>query len=252
MRAKGLGWLMAGLVGCAGAAYGQDADLTIFVDGALLEHGGLVEVWARPVNDLKAAPQTITLTDRYAKITLQYPAEASYNFRFRPVPSAMNRDGMSRFATQLLSVGTAHDNVDDVEVEFDAQDIRVLPFAEYGAAEPVERASAAWGEVERFDDPPPANEWGARALPQVFDTFGDRRVVGLICTDQGNVSTCTPDPRDALLIEALWWREIAEGRLEKLRDAALRACYDSGGLFKQPEHCDGVAGDGWPAYVPAD
>ena len=66
------------------------------------------------------------------------------------------------------------------------------------------------------------------------------------------VTVCTPHPDDALLMEALWWRAIAEGRLERLRHDALRACYDGGGLFGRPERCDPVPGRGWPTYEPRD
>ncbi|MGL4319582.1 MAG: hypothetical protein ACRCS3_01840 [Paracoccaceae bacterium] len=252
MLSKAVGWLAAGFISLAGAASGQDADLTIFVDGALLEHGGLIVLDAAPSAEAPSAPQTITLTDRFARITLRYPEGASYTFRLRPSPDAAQRPGLDLFTTQALSVGSKTVDGPNGPEEMDSQDIRVLPFAEYGAAEPIERISAAWGETQEFDDVPPANVWGARALPWVFDTFGDRRIVRLICTDQANVSVCTPDPQDALLMEALWWRAIAEGRLERLQDNALSACYDSGGLFGRPSFCDGAPGDGWPVFVPAD
>lgn len=128
----------------------------------------------------------------------------------------------------------------------------MLPFAEYGDPDEAARTAAAWGVTQSFADPPPANEWGARALPGVFDTFGDRRIVRLICADDEAVEICAPDPEDALLMEALWWRAIAEGRLERLRHDALNACYDSGGLFEQPKSCDSVPGRGWPAYEPVE
>jgi hypothetical protein len=252
MRSGCAGWLVAGLIGSVSAAFGQDADLTILVDGALLEHGGLVEIAAAPSPDATTEPQTITLTDRYAQITLRYPQGASYAFRFRPVPDAAGRPGLDLFATAALTIGTRTEDGPDGEQQIDTQSIRVFPFAEYGAAEPIERISSAWGETEQFDDPPPANVWGARVLEQVFDTFGDRRIVRLICTDHASVSVCTPDPDDALLMEALWWRAIAETRLERLRFDALSACYDGGGLFGRPERCDETVGDGWPAYVPGD
>lgn len=246
------GWLVAGVMAVAGAAVAQDADLTIFVDGALLEHGGLVEVSMLAVPDGTTQPQIVTLTDRYAQITLRYPVGASYNFRFRPAPDAADRAGLNNFSTAALGVGTKTETGPDGEQEYDTQEIWVFPFAAYGGGGPAESISAIWGETQEFDDPPPANVWGARALPQVFDTFGDRRGVGLICTDTGAVNVCTPDPGDALLMEALWWRAIAEGRLERLRFNALDACYEGGGLLGRPERCTEDAGDGWPAYVPAD
>jgi hypothetical protein len=244
--------LAAASIWVAGAALAQDADLTILVDGAMLDHGGLVEVRALEVPGLVAVQQTITLTDRFARVTLRYPEGASYNFRFRPVPSAMTRAGIDGFLTDLLTIGGRTDYEGDVAVEYDTQDIRVFPFAEYAGEGSAERVTAAWGETEGYVDVPPADEWGARALQGVFDFGGEAPSVGLICRDQDSVTICTPDPADALLLEAQWWRSIAEGRLERLRFEALNDCYDSGGLFNRPEMCEGVAGDGWPEYVPAE
>ncbi|MFV0475445.1 MAG: hypothetical protein ACK5MQ_14740 [Pikeienuella sp.] len=245
--------LAALLALAAGAAVAQDADLTILVDGPLLEHGGVVEVAVVAAPDVSTAPQTITLTDRYARVTLRDPDGAGYRYRFRPVPAAMTREGMDRFLTEELSYGSHQvDGPDGSPQEADWRSIRVRPFAEYGGPDEATRVAAAWGETERFADPPPANHWGARALPWAFDTFGDRRTVRLICEDDGAVTVCAPDPDDALLMEALWWRSIAEGRLERLRHNALRACYDGGGVFGSPERCEGEAGRGWPTYRPAD
>lgn len=222
----------------AWAAMAQDADVTFLVDGPLLAHGGVVEVSPVPVADADTTPITLTLTDRYARVRFSYPEGASYSYRFRPVPDAMDREGMDQFRTELLSYGSGGDT------------IRVFPFEEYGAPDDATRTNAAWGQTQRFADPPPANHWGARALPLAFDTFGNRRTVGLICRDDGTLSVCTPDPEDALLLEALWWRSIAEGRLERLRHDALRDCYDSGGLLNRPALCGAVPGRGWPAYEP--
>ena len=121
-----------------------------------------------------------------------------------------------------------------------------------GGADIATRTNAAWGEVTGFAARPPANHWGARALPQAFDTVCHRRIVGLICEQMQDVEVCTPAPEDALLMEALWWRAIAEGRLARLNHDALRACYDGGGIFGRPDRCEGVPGRGWPTYEPAD
>ncbi|MEM8693002.1 MAG: hypothetical protein AAGG57_14105 [Pseudomonadota bacterium] len=244
--------LAVGLIWIANALVAQDADLTIFVDGPLLEHGGAVEVTAVPASDISSDPQTITLSDRYARVQLRYPEGASYNYRFRPVPEAMEQDGMERFATEALSVGSRTVDGPNGPQDADWRSIRVQPFAEYGGADPAERTSAAWGETQAFADPPPANHWGARSLRWVFDTFGNRRTVGLICKDNAAVSICTPDPEDALLMEALWWRSIAEGRLERLRHNSLQECYDSGGFLSRPKRCEGEPGRGWPTYLPVD
>ena len=246
------GRLAFGLVCMTSAAFAQDADLTILVDGPLLEHGGVVEVTVIATPEASAAPQTITLTGRYAQVELRYSDKAGYRYRFRPVPDALARDGMELFVTEALSVGGRTVDGPDGPQDADWRSVRVLPFAEYGGSSAADRTSAAWGETRAFADPPPANHWGARALPWVFDTFGDRRSVGLICRDDDAVSVCTPDPDDALLMEALWWRAIAEGRLERLRHDALADCYDGGGSLERPEQCEGVPGRGWPTYRPVD
>jgi|GEM_PF-2905032 len=244
--------LAALMILAASAAAAQDADLTILVDGDLLEHGGVVEVTAVPVADTSTTPQTITLTDRYVRVQLRHRPGASYNYRFRPVPDAMSREGMNLFGTEALSIGGRTVDLPDGPTAADWRSVRVPPFAEYGAQSPAEQTDAAWGKTQAFADPPPANHWGARAMGEVFDTFGERRTVGLICVDDAAVSICTPNPDHALLMEALWWRSIAEGRLERLRHNSLRACYDSGGFFGRPETCNAEPGDGWPTHSPGE
>ena len=234
------------------AAFAQDADLTIFVDGPLLEHGGVVEVTAVPLLNGSPTAQTITLSDRYARVQLPFLEGARYTYRFRPVPDVTERDGMDQFLTEILSFAGRNVDGPDGQIDADWRSVRVFPFQEYAGIDEATRVSAAWGETQAFMDPPPANHWGARALPFAFDTFGNRRTVGLICHESGAVTVCKPDPADALLLEALWWREIAEGRLERLRHDALQECYDSGGLFRRPDRCEGDAGRGWPNYRPAD
>lgn len=244
--------LAVGLIWAAGLAVAQDADLTIFVDGALLDHGGVVEVTAVARPDAPTSPQTITLEDRYVRVELPYREGDSYKYRFRPVPEAMAREGMDRFVTEVLSYGGRSVEGPEGPIEADWRSVRVMPFDEYGALDSATRTAAAWGETQAFADPPPANRWGARTLRWVFDDFGDRRKVGLICADNGAIPVCTPDPDDALLIEALWWRAIAEDRLERLRHEALNDCYDGGGIFGRPKRCTGEPDRGWPSYRPDD
>lgn len=220
------------------------------MDGALLEHGGVIEVTAVPIQDAPVAPRTITLTDRYVRVHLPYREDVSYKYRLRPVPGAMAREGMDRFITEELSFGGRTVEGQDGQIEADWRSVRVVPYEEYGGPDDATRASAAWGETQAFADPPPANHWGARALPRMFDNFGNQRTVRLICADNGAISVCTPDPDDALLIEALWWRAIAEERLERLRHVALTKCYDSGGIWGRPDRCKGKPGRGWPSYQP--
>jgi hypothetical protein len=240
------------LLWMTGAVAAQDAELTILVEGPLLEHGGVVDVLAVKRPGASVAPRIITLSDRYARIELPYPDGATYAYRFRPVNTETGRDGIDQFATEALTVSSRTVEGPDGPEEASMRSIRVLPFAEYGNASEAERTEVAWGVTQRHDAPPPANYWGARAMAYAFDTFGDRRTVGLLCQDQAGLRVCTPDPKDALLLEALWWRKIAEGRLERLRHDALAACYDSGGLLRRPARCDAVPGRGWPSYEPAE
>jgi hypothetical protein len=241
---------IAGLLTVAHAANAQDADLTIWVAGSLFEHGGVVEVTALPSEDGSSAPQTITVSDRYARVQFRHPVGESYNYRFEPSSELPAQAGIELFKTEALSVGGRTVETANGPVEGDWRSIRILPFEEYGGEDDATRTAAAWGETVTFAAQPPANHWGARALPWAFDTFGNRRTVRLICNDQNAVTVCTPDPDDALLLEALWWRQIAEGRLGRLRHDALRDCYDSGWFFARPDRCEGEAGRGWPSYRP--
>ncbi|MFK7940404.1 MAG: hypothetical protein AB8B82_13575 [Roseovarius sp.] len=244
--------IAAGAMCLAGIAGAQDADLTILVEGDLLEHGGVVEVTAVAHAGAATTAQTITLSQRYAQVELLHLPDANYVYRFRPVPDALDRDGMDKFATEALKFGGRTVDGPDGPVDGDWRSVRVLPFEEYGGVDSATRTNAAWGETMEFAALPPANHWGARAMAYAFDTFGDRRTVGLICDDQAGVQVCTPDPDDALLWEALWWRSIAEGRLGRLNNDALKACYDSGGLLNRPKRCEGVPGRGWPTYEPVE
>jgi hypothetical protein len=212
----------------------------------------ILRPWFHPDPGIVAEPQTVILTERFTRILVAYPGDGSYRFGFRPVPEALERDGMDRFATELLRYGGRSVPDGDARKEYDFQAIRVFPFAEYGGESEARRVDAAWGVVERYADPPPANHWGARALMGVFDASGEKRVPRLVCIEDGGLEICRSDPEDALLKEALWWRAIAEGRLERLRHDALTACYDSGGLFQRPATCEAEAGRGWPAYRPAE
>lgn len=89
-----------------GAAAAQDADLTIHIEGDLFELGGLVEILARPDADAVTTPQDVTLSDRFARITLPYPETGRYNFRFRPGPDSATREGSDGMLTRRETIGT--------------------------------------------------------------------------------------------------------------------------------------------------
>ena len=235
------GWTLA-----ASAVIAQDSDLTILVEGDLFELGGLVEVLSEERDGASTAPREVTVSDRFARIRLPYPTGGSYNFRFRPGPEAAERDGAEDLLTRRETIGSCYEG--DTELDYSA--IWVFPYDLY-AAELATQVGAAWGETVGYAAQPPGNRWGARALMGAFGDRGDFPSPGLICSDTDGMEVCKPDPADRLLMEALWWRALAEGRLERLRHDALRDCYDGGGLFGRPERCDPVVAE-WPEYEPAD
>jgi len=90
------------------AAPAQAADLTIFVDGDLLEHGGVVEVTTARTPDAPSGAQSITLTDRFATVLLRHLPDTKYGLRFQVAPDAAPRDGLEKFATELLALVALH------------------------------------------------------------------------------------------------------------------------------------------------
>ena len=218
--------------------------------GDLYLHGGVVEVFAVPSDDDDGSQQTLTLTDRYARVELTYDPQGTYLYRFKAAQDVPRNPSLDGFATAEMTIGSRRWDGPNGPLDVDYRAVRVPPMAEHSGVSEAARATAAWGTVERYDDPPPANVWGARALTDVFEKRGEKRHVRVICEEEGRVRVCSPDPDDALLMEALWWRAIAEGRLERMRHDALKACYDSGGLFGRPDFCVPVHGRGWPEYAP--
>lgn len=230
--------LCAAALFAAGGAQAQQpaSGLTIQVGGDLLKHGGVVVVysiptpageWAATGSDDTVRP--VRIEDRYALVQVRYPADGDSNYRFRPVPEAAQAD---RFATQPLSIiGTdfegrgpkmtggftgAHSSGGRI--------IRVLPEAERSLDEAT-RTNARWGVTERNDAPPPADVGGARALMHLVE-HGRPTEEPLQCTGDGRAQVCTIPRQRWTALEARWWRSIAESRLERLRDRALRRCYD--------------------------
>ncbi|WP_313664705.1 hypothetical protein [Shinella sp.] len=228
--------LVAGSTVCAGAS---DANLTIEVSGALLEHGGVVTIYPIPITpeDLRApdeeAADRVAVTSRYAEVQLKYPMNGKYVFRFRN-PAETPDD--QKLGTQPLSViGT--DNQDrgpQMTAGFkDAyssggQVIRVLPRAEYAAESEAARTNARWGKVEGNDALPPADERGARALAAIVG-YGMSDFT-FQCTGNASVQVCTIPPDQWPALDMRWWRDIAEARLERLDHHALRRCYNSSWL----------------------
>lgn len=213
------------------------SDLTITVGGDLLRHGGVVtvypvpvapDVWARETGGENAA--TIALDSRYTEVQLRYPSDATYTYRFRP---AEGTPDAKAHGTQVLSVIGTDENDRGPQMKAGFTDawssggriIRVPSLAEVSGPDETTRTMARWGETEGRDAVPPADERSARALLPVVE-FGPEGLP-LQCAGDGRVQVCTIARERWPLLEARWWRSIAEQRLERLRDHALRRCYDS-------------------------
>ena len=210
------------------------ATLTLDVGGDLFRYGGVVVVYPIPTPaKVEAAGDPkplLRLGARYAQVQLRYPAGGSYTFRFRP---AEKGPGTAIFQTQLLTViGTDEKDRGPLMQEGFAgayssggQVIRVLPRDEWGGEDEATRSNARWGKTQLYADPPPADGRSARALVSVVDD--PMRRVPLRCEGDGRVQACTVAAERWPAIEALWWRAIAEQRLDLLYDHALRRCQES-------------------------
>jgi hypothetical protein len=230
------------------------AELTIEIAGALLKHGGLVTVYpikvpAEEWSGIAAgSPATVRIDGRYTEIQLRYPASGTYTYRFRPVdlPAA------DKYGTQTLSIiGTdAEDRGPRMTAGFtDAYSsggriIRVPPLAEIFGEGEAERSNARWGITQAYADPPPADQRSARAF-LVIARDRDRRPP-LACAGGANVQICTFAPEHWTRLDALWWRAVAEARIERMRDRAVRRCHDSSWTSGR---CDAVPTSDEPEFV---
>lgn len=228
------------LLGAEPSAGATLSDLTIEVGGDLLKHGGVVTVYPIPVSEDAwpatsgdEAATTIRVNGRYAEVQLRYPRGGKYTFRFRPAEEV---PAPKASATQVLTIiGTDEkDQGPQMTAGFkDAyssggQIIRILPLMEYAGQDEATRSAARWGQTERYDTTPPADQRSARALLTVIEHGQERPL--LRCKGDELVQACTIADEQWSALNALWWRAIAEQRLERLRDRALRRCYDSSWL----------------------
>jgi hypothetical protein len=220
------------------AAYAQEEpDLIIEVGPTVFEHGGVLTVYPIPTADKNwekigksVSPPTVRLDERYGVVQFRYPRGAEYTFRVRPVEGI---EGREAFLSQVLSIiGTDEKgNGPQMELGFTGeyssggQTIRSLPRNEYAGADESTRANARWGYTESLDDPPPADERGARSLIGVVELGA--RPLPLTCEGDLRAQVCTIPPERHAEMDALWWRSVAESRLERLQFYALRRCYDS-------------------------
>lgn len=229
-----MGMLMFAAEPGAGAT---PSDLTIEVGGDLLKHGGVVTVYPIPVSEQAwstansdDATAKIRIDSRYAEVQLRYPRGGKFTYRFRPTEGPVDEE--APFTQVLTIIGTdEQDQGPQMTAGFkDAyssggQIIRILPLMERAGQDETARSAARWGETQRYDAPPPADQRSARALIAIVER-GQQRPP-LQCTGGELVQACTIVAEQWPAIEAHWWRAIAEQRLERLRYHAQRRCYDS-------------------------
>jgi hypothetical protein len=234
-------------------------DLTIEVEGDLLRHGGVVTIYHIPVlqaewpADLAQSPVvTVRLSARYAEVQLRHPAEGTVRYRFRTAGAGESSD---RLMTQVLSViGTNSDNSGPLLSHgfvggrtSGGRIIRVLPAAEYAGVDEATRTAARWGETQGYEAPPPADERSARTLVGVIE--GRPRKPDMTCSGDTLVQACIVAAHAWDGVTLQWWRFLAEGRLERFGDRALRRCYDDNLAKGGGDHCKPDPTSNEPAYV---
>jgi hypothetical protein len=232
------------------------ADLTIEIEGAILKHGGVVTVYPikTPTAEWSAiaagSPATVRIAGRYAEIQLRYPEGGTYTYRFRPIGLAE----AGKHGTQVLSIiGTdGEDRGPRMKAGFtDAYSsggrvIRVPPLAEIHGAGEAERSNARWGITEGHDAPPPADQRSARAFVMIARGATPIRLPPLTCQGGPNVQVCGFTAEQWPMLEARWWRAIAEQRIDRMRDRAVRRCHDSSWTSGR---CDPVPTSDEPEFV---
>lgn len=209
-------------------------DLTMEVAGDLLQHGGVVTVYPIPVPPIAGEagvkpPAVIRLDSRYNEVQLQYPANGTFVYRFR---SSKEPTAAANLPTQVLSVIGVDQQQRGPQMKIGFKDayssggrvIRVLPAAEYSGQDEHSRTHARWGITEG-NQPPPADERSARALPLLDND--DAQLALQTCTGANHVRVCVLPAVHWPKLDSLWWRNIAGQRLERLQHYALRRCHDN-------------------------
>jgi hypothetical protein len=234
------------------------SDLTIEVAGDLAKHGGVVTVYAIKVSQedwantiAPNALDSVRVEQRYAEIQLRYPSNGTFVYRFRPADAATPD---ARQATFVLSIIGTNENGEGSELKSGFKGaspsggriIRVPPPAEIAGESEATRSMARWGEVVGRDAPPPADSRSARSLAVVAGD--DVEQPSYVCRGAANVQVCTIATERWPLMEARWWRNIADARLERLRHHALRRCYDSRKI-ESARNCEPVPGSDEPEYL---
>lgn len=211
--------------------------LTLAIGGDLFRHGGVVVVYPIPVtagqdSDAVGELKPLPLEARYAEVQLRYPATGRSVFRFRVAEEGPDT---AAFRTQLLTIiGTdmegrgpeMHEGFSGARSS-GGQVIRVLPRDEWGGSDEVTRTHARWGMTrdQGYDAPPPADQRSARGLMALMEDSSRR--VPRRCEGDARVQACIIAAEHWPRVETLWWRQIAEARLERQYYHALRRCYDA-------------------------
>jgi hypothetical protein len=229
------------------------ADLTIEVGGDLAQHGGVVTVYPLPVPaeswPADAALGTVRVDQRHAEIQLRYPANGTFVYRFRSAGAA---DVSQRHPTQVLSIIGTDEKKQGPQMTAGFKDayssggriIRVPPKAEYAGEDETTRSNARWGITTGRYPPPPADERSARALVSIIED--DPQKPEFACSGTATVQVCVIPPDQWDRLTARWWRALAESRLDRMRDRAVRRCHDSSSSVGQ---CDPDPASNEPQYI---
>ncbi|WP_312797922.1 hypothetical protein [Tianweitania sp.] len=189
------------------------------------------------------------MNERYGVVQFRFLRGSDYAYRVQPVDGVEKRES---YVSQTLSIiGTdEQDRGPQMEAGFmneysnGGRIIRSVPIDEVAGTDESTRSNARWGVTQAITDPPPADERGARTLLGVVD----RGVYEfpLACDGDLRAQVCTIAPERRAEIEPLWWRALAEDRLERLNFYALRRCYDS--TWTGGGSCDAVPDSDEPDY----
>lgn len=238
-------------------AHATDADLTIEVAGDLKQHGGVVTVYPLPVpadawpTDPSAKPPfTVRVEARYAEIQLRYPANGRYAYHFQPAGAT---SAAERQPTQVLTIIGTDEKGHGPQMKAGFADayssggriIRVPSMAEHAGQDEIVRTNARWGVTVGRNPPPPADERSARVLNVIIDD--DMQKPALTCTGSKTVQVCVIPADKWEALTARWWRELAESRLDRMRDRAVARCH--AGPPEGSGRCDADPASNEPTFV---
>jgi hypothetical protein len=123
--------------------------------------------------------------------------------------------------------------------------IRVPSMAEHAGESDATRTNARWGVTVGRNPPPPADERSARVL-NVIVSDGIQKPA-LTCTGSTTVRVCVIPANNWEALTTRWWRELAESRLERMRDRAVARCH--AGPPEGSGQCDADPASNEPTFV---